>query len=251
VGALESKTVVISGALGGMGVAGCRRFCAEGATVIGVDIAGDASALEQELKDAGHTFEYRQVDVGSGEQVAALAEHVGSTYGHLDILYNNAGILEAKPLLDTSEEDWDRVLTVNLKSVFLMTRAFVPLLKGRNGAIVNVSSIGGVTVFDNCSAYGASKAGVLHLTRVLAVEFAPDIRVNAICPGVTDTQMARRFASFAPDADAAWAGMESTTILGRAGTPDEVVNAALWLASDEASFVTGATINVDGGWSLP
>lgn len=249
-GRLDGKNAVISGAAGGMGQVACRRFCEEGASVVGVDLAEEAGReLEDKLRGEGFDFELRRVDVTSSEEVDELAEHVKTKFDGLDVLHNNAGIILGKPLLETTEEEWDRLHDVNLKSVFLMTRAFVPLMEGRGGSIVNVSSVGGLVAFENMSAYGAAKAGVAMFSRVAAADLAPDIRVNAICPGVIDTPMPRNFISTLPDQEAIWRGFEEGHLLGRVGRPEEVVSLVVWLASDEASFMTGAALPIDGGWS--
>jgi len=248
-GRLEGKFAVISGAAGGIGREACRRFCEEGASVVGVDISEDGRELERELRGEGAGFEFRGADVSSPEDVAALAVHVRERFGGLDVLFNNAGIILGKPLLQTTEEEWDRLHDANLKSVYLMTKALVPLMRGRSGSVINTSSAGGLVAFENLSAYGAAKAGVAMFSKCAAVDLAPDVRVNAICPGVIDTPMPRSFISALPDREAVWRGFEEGHLLGRVGRPDEVVSLALWLASDEASFMTGAALPIDGGWS--
>jgi NAD(P)-dependent dehydrogenase (short-subunit alcohol dehydrogenase family) len=241
---------VITGALGGQGRIACERFCEEGAAVIGVDVSEDgAKAFESELVGRGFDFAFRQADLGKGDEVRELAAAVEKDKGRVDVLYNNHGIMFATHILEHSEEDWDRVQDVNLKSVFLTTRYLAPLMP-EGGSIVNVSSIGGVVVFPFLSAYGAAKAGVAMFTKAVAVDLAPKIRVNAICPGVIDTPMPRAFMAMSPDPDAVWQSFIDNTELGRPGRPEEVVAMAMFLASDEASFITGAVINVDGGWSL-
>lgn len=172
-----------------------------------------------------------------------------NAFGGLNVLYNNAGVILGKPMLETSEEEWDRLMNVNAKSIFLMTKAFVPLMKGRKGSIINVSSIGGVVAFENMSAYGAAKAAAAHFSRVAAVELAPDIRVNAICPGVIDTPMPRAFMSTLPNRDEIWKAWEESHLIKRFGKPEEIVSFALWLASDDAGFMTGAVVPIDGGYS--
>jgi NAD(P)-dependent dehydrogenase (short-subunit alcohol dehydrogenase family) len=248
---LQGRTAVVTGALGGQGRAVCHRFCAEGATVIGVDRTDDGTdTLAKEIADLGGKFEFRRVDVGSKTDVDAFAELMRDAHGRVDVLYNNAGIMEAKPTLEVSEQEWDEVQDVNLKSAFLMTTAFVSLMRDRSGSIINVASTGGFKVYDNLASYGAAKAGLIQFTRVIAVEFAPGIRANTICPGMIDTPMARRFATLLPDPDGAWEMMTGQTALKRFGTPDEVANLAVWLASDESSFVTGESITIDGGSAL-
>jgi NAD(P)-dependent dehydrogenase (short-subunit alcohol dehydrogenase family) len=251
-GSLSGKTAVISGAAGGMGQVACERFCSDGATVIGCDLDQTAGeALAKRLTDAGHTFEFFRVDVSKASDTEALAKHIETHHGGLDVLYNNAGVVLGKPVLETSEEEWDKVHNATLKGTFLMTRALAPLMKGRMGSIINVSSTGGMVGFEFMSAYCAAKGGVLMFTKACAMDLAPDIRVNAICPGVIDTPMPRSFVSELSDdeAKAVWENFENGHLPKRVGRPEEVVAMARMLASDEASFITGAAIPVDGGWT--
>jgi 2-keto-3-deoxy-L-fuconate dehydrogenase len=248
---LEGKRAVISGATGGMGAVACRRFCEEGAAVLAADLdAESGEALKADLVGDGFDFEFQVADVTSPEAVAALAATAKDRWGSVDILYNNAGIILGKPLLETTLEDWDRVHDVNLKSIFLTTTAFAPLMTGEaGGSIINVSSIGGAVAFDAMSAYSAAKAGVIGFSRGAAADLAPNVRVNALLPGVVDTPMPRNFMQDLPDKDAIWQGFNEGHLVGRVGRPEEIVAAALFLASDEASFVTGSAMTVDGGWS--
>ncbi|BBX64292.1 oxidoreductase [Mycobacterium saskatchewanense] len=248
-GRLANKYAVITGATGGVGRAACRLFCAEGASVVGVDIRGDAGAqLESELTGEGHDFEFRTVDVSSEDQVNDLAATVAGRRS-VDIVYNNAGAILGRGILQSSVEDWDRIHNINSKSVFLMIRAFAPRMTNPGGAIVNTSSAGGAVAIPNMSIYGAAKAGVVMLSRVAAVDLAPGIRVNALVPGLIDTAMPRSFVASLPDEqqDAVLEGMKAQHLVGRLGRPEEVAAAALFLASDEASFVTGSAMFVDGG----
>ncbi|QQZ14657.1 MULTISPECIES: SDR family NAD(P)-dependent oxidoreductase [Rhodococcus] len=251
-GVLDGKVALVTGAIGDMGRAACRRFAAEGAAVVATDVTDvGASEFVEELTAAGHDVEFYKADITDSSAVNAMAEHVRSTRVHVDTIYNNAGVMAVSPLADITDEQWHRTLDVNLTGVFLVTRAFVPLMRGRRGAsITNVSSMGGFRVYPTQIPYGASKAGCLQLTQSCAVELAPDIRVNAIAPGCIDTQMARGYADASPDPAAVIAALEAGIPLGRMGTADEVVNVGVWLASDQASYVTGAIIVVDGGSTL-
>jgi 2-keto-3-deoxy-L-fuconate dehydrogenase len=251
VGRMTGKKVIISGATGGVGSAASRRLCAEGATVLGLDISeAGAQELEEEIREAGGAFSFRTADVGSAESVNAMAEHVRETWGTVDALVNNAGIILGAPLLETTDEQWDRLHTVNLKSVFLMTRAIAPLM-GPGGSIVNMSSTGGLVAFADMAAYGAAKAGVAMFSKCCALDLAPDIRVNAILPGVIDTQMPRNFVSTLDGPEEIWAGFERGHLLGRLAKPEELASAIFFLASEESSFMTGANMVVDGGWTVP
>lgn len=248
-GLLENKVAVVSGATGGQGQAVCRRFSAEGATVVGVDISDErAGELGEQLASGPGKFEFRRVDVGDSAEVNALADHVRAEHGGLHVLYNNAGIMHQIPTLEVTDEQWDEVLDVNLKSAFLMTRALVPLMReAGGGSIINVSSTGALRAFEALAPYGAAKAGLIHFSRVTAAEFGPEIRVNAVSPGFIDTPMARSFATNLPNPDEAWEMMAEQPVLKRFASSDEVANLAVWLASDEASFVTGEAITIDGG----
>lgn len=249
-GRLAGKRTVITGATGGMGRVACRMFCEAGARVIGTDL--DAAAgrlLQQEMASAGHDFAFHAADVTSEADIDALAALARQRWGGLDVLYNNAGIILGKPLLGTTVEEWDRLHAVNTRSVFLAIRAFAPLM-GAGGSIVNISSGGGARAMRNMSAYGSSKAGVIMLTKVAALELAPDIRVNAILPGTIDTPMPRNFISRVPageQREAAWQALGDGRPLKRVGLPEEVVPLAIFLASDDASFITGVDYFVDGG----
>jgi len=234
---LEGKVAVITGAAGGMGRVACRRFVEEGASVIGVDVEAADGVLH--------------CDVTSSADVAALADEVREQHGGLDVLVNNAGVILGKPLVDTTDEEWARVLDVNLRGAFVTMRELVPLMAGRKGSIVNVSSGLGLVGEAMMSAYCASKGGLVMLTKAAAVELAPDIRVNVLCPGVIDTPMPRGVADSLPPGagEELLRSWEAQHLAGRLGRPEEVVAAAVFLASDESSFVTGAAVPVDSGIS--
>jgi NAD(P)-dependent dehydrogenase (short-subunit alcohol dehydrogenase family) len=250
-GRLDGKVAVISGATGGMGRAACRIFLEEGATVIGVDLSAKAGqALADEL-DVGKRFAFEVADVSSNGAVVDLAARVKERFGGIDVLYNNAGTCVGKHVLETTEEEWDGIHDVTLKGTFLMTKAFAPLMAGRKGSIVNVSSTGGLVALPNMSAYCAAKGGVLLLTKAMAADLAPDIRVNAICPGAIDTPMLTSlFREFPgqPEAEVRQAFADGH-LQKRIGEADEVVRLSAFLASDEASFITGAGVSVDGGFT--
>ncbi|MFZ5782831.1 MAG: SDR family NAD(P)-dependent oxidoreductase [Pseudomonadota bacterium] len=251
-GRLAGKRAVITGATGGMGRVACRMFCEAGAEVLGSDLdAATGRALEAELRGRALPFFFHAADMSREADVASLAEAVHARWGVLDILYNNAGIILGKPLLQTTVEEFDRLHAVNTRAVFLAMKALAPLMTTGRGSIVNVSSGGGVRALPNMSAYGSSKAGVLMLTKVAAIELAPGIRVNAILPGLVDTAMPKAFFGGLPESErqTAWDALSRSRPLQRAATSEEIVNLALFLASDEASYVTACDYLIDGGRS--
>jgi NAD(P)-dependent dehydrogenase (short-subunit alcohol dehydrogenase family) len=251
-GRLDNKNIIITGAAGGQGEVACRRFCEEGATVLGTDIdEAGGQKLADALQADGAAFSFVAADVATRTGVEAVTEHARTTLaGRVDGLYNNHGIILGKPLLETTEQEWDRIHDVDLKSVFLLTTAIAPLM-GDGGSIINVSSAGGLVALPNMTAYGAAKGGLAMFSRGAAVDLAPlGIRVNAICPGVVDTQMPRDFVGGLGDAaEATWDAFAGAHLLNRVGRADEVVGLAVYLASDESTFMTGAVIPIDGGYT--
>jgi len=246
---LKNKVAIVTGAGGGIGSAACELFCREGARVIGADIhEGSGRALEQRLQAAGHDFQFLPCDVSSAASITALRDQVSAQHAEINVLFNNAGIILSKPLLEMVDEEWDRVQNVNLKSVFLMMRSFVPLMK--KGSVVNTASCGATIAYNTMSAYGAAKAGLVQLTRVAAVEFAPHVRVNAISPGVIDTAMPRSFIAGLDNKEALWTSYGERSLAKRVGRPEEIANVALFLASDESSYMSGSAVMVDSGSTI-
>jgi NAD(P)-dependent dehydrogenase (short-subunit alcohol dehydrogenase family) len=246
---LEGKTAVITGASGGMGQVACRMFCEEGASVIGADLDEAAGRqLENELDASGLPFEFLRCDVTSQSDVAAVGDRVREKFGRLDVLYNNAGIVIGRPLLEVTDEEWDRIIGVNLTGAFRMMRELVPLM-GPGSSIVNVASGFGLIGAPNLAAYCSSKGGLVLLTKAAALELGPDIRVNAICPGMIDTPMAHGSLEQQPpeERQALLDSFLATHVARRMGRPEEVVALGVFLASDEASFITGAAVPVDSG----
>jgi NAD(P)-dependent dehydrogenase (short-subunit alcohol dehydrogenase family) len=246
-GRLEGKVTIITGAAGGVGRAAVERFSAEGAHVVACDVVEDGRDLAASTERNGGF--YRRADVTRESEVGELVLKTCERFGRIDVLYNNHGIMVGKPFLETTMQEFDRVIEANLRSVFLLSLYVArEMASARRGSIVNVSSVGGIVGFPAMAAYGAAKGGVVQLTRSMATDLAPfGIRVNAICPGVVDTPMPRKYLENVEDKEAAWRAMESMHLMKRVATPEEVVAAALFLASDEASFFTGAVIPVDGG----
>ncbi|MEP3439167.1 MAG: SDR family oxidoreductase [Hoeflea sp.] len=243
---LEGKTALVTGGASGFGAGIVRKFLAEGARVVIADINADAAtALAAELGERAFAV---SVDVSSNDSVAAMSGDVLGRFGHLDILVNNAGITHLPAALeDVSEEDFDRVLAVNAKSVFLTARHFVPAMKQKgSGAILNVASTAGVSPRPRLSWYNCSKGWMITATRTMAVELAPSgIRVNAINPVAGETPLLKSF--MGEDTPEIRAKFLSTIPLGRFSTPEDMGNAACFLCSDEASMITGVAMEVDGG----
>ncbi|WP_144546965.1 SDR family NAD(P)-dependent oxidoreductase [Bacillus sp. X1(2014)] len=244
---LEGKTAIITGGGGGIGRSTAIRFAKEGARVAVADI--DAAIGEETvslIKRGGGEAIFLKTDVTDSEQLKALIDTTISSFGALHILFNNAGVGNSEVRsIDLAEEEWDRVIDINLKGVFLGIKFAIPeLIKAGGGAIINTSSLLGLKGQKYMSAYNASKAGVVTLTQNAALEYGKyNIRVNAIAPGVIDTPIIDQW----KQNERKWPIISRANALGRIGTPDEVANAVLFLASDEASFITGTTLSVDGG----
>jgi cyclopentanol dehydrogenase len=245
---LKSKVALISGGARGQGASEARIFVDEGASVVIGDVLdSDAAALAEEInRKAGHKAAVAiRLDVTRAADWRAAVETATREFGGLDILINNAGILNVKGIVETSEEEWDAIVSVNQKGVWLGMKAAVPALRRRGGgSIVNISSIYGLIGSAGSAAYHGSKGAVRLLTKAAAVQYAPDnIRVNSVHPGVIKTPMVDIFA------DQELAAIANLAPMKRAGTPEEVAWVVLFLATEEASFVTGAEYVVDGGYT--
>ncbi len=247
---LAGRVAVVSGAAAGIGQATAELFAEEGARVVAADVAGDAvREVAAGIRDAGGAATAVVADVSSEDGVEAVIGTAEDEFGPVDVLVNNAGVELKKLVEDTSLAEWERVLTTNLTSAFLMSRRVIRGMKDRRrGVIVMNSSVGNFIAATKSSAYGASKAGMMALARSLALEGAPyGIRVNAVCPGVIDTPMNERNLARSEDPEAMRRSWYEITPLGRLGTPRDVAQAMLFLASDESGFVTGLPLVIDGG----
>ncbi len=241
---LEGKTAIVTGGGSGFGAGIVRKFAAEGARVMVADINMDA-AREIAVQVGGVAC---QVDVSDGQSVDGMAREALEVFGALDILVNNAGVTHLPaPLEEVSEEDFDRVLAVNVKSVYLTARVLVPHFKGREaGVILNIASTAGVSPRPRLNWYNASKGWMITATRTMAVELAPHgVRVNALNPVAGETPLLKSF--MGEDTPEMRAKFLSTIPLGRFSTPEDMGNAACFLCSDEASMITGVALEVDGG----
>ncbi|HEX9638493.1 MAG TPA: SDR family NAD(P)-dependent oxidoreductase [Acidobacteriota bacterium] len=247
---LAGKVALISGAASGIGRAIAMLFSAEGAAVAMVDRDGaGAEALARSVEQSGGRALALRADVTRAADCAAAVRAAAASWGRLDILVNSAGIIRRATVLETSETEWDQVMAVNLKSIFLLSKQSIPVMvAGGGGSIVNVASGWGLAGGPRAAAYCASKGAVVQLTKAMAIDHGPDrIRVNCVCPGDTDTPMLRAEAAQLGEPIERFLGAAAERPLRRIGRPEEIARAALFLASDAASFVTGAALVVDGG----
>jgi NAD(P)-dependent dehydrogenase (short-subunit alcohol dehydrogenase family) len=250
---LKNKVALVTGGSSGIGLAIAERFLKEGAKVV---ITGRSKQrcddalkyLETLAKDAVGSL---AGDVSKWNDVQQMVEHTVNRFGRIDILINNAGIYLDKRIEETTEEEWDQVININLKGVFLCCKAaYSHFKKQGNGTIVNMSSDSGISGNPDEAAYCASIGGVTNLTRAMALDYAKEnIRVNAICPAIIHTPMLQREIEMQDDKEAYLKEMDELHPIGRVGRPEEVAYAVLMVAADEASFITGANIAVDGGFT--
>jgi 3-oxoacyl-[acyl-carrier protein] reductase len=242
---LSERTALVTGAAAGIGRATALRFAAHGARVVVADLDADrGAAVAAEIGDAGGTAVFEHLDVTDGAEVERVVAAAVQRYGGLDVLVNNAGIVADARLVKMTAEQWQRVIDVNLKGVFLCGQAAARAMieGGRGGVILNASSVVGLYGNFGQSNYVATKAGVIGMTRTWARELGRHgIRVNAVAPGFIGTEILRDMPERVVEM------MEEKTPLGRIGTPDDIANAYLYLASEMAAFVTGAVLSVDGG----
>jgi NAD(P)-dependent dehydrogenase (short-subunit alcohol dehydrogenase family) len=249
---LAGKVALITGAGGGQGRAAAMLFAKEGAKVVVTDVKAEGGEETVQLVNAaGGQAVFRVTDVSQADQVAAAVRLAVDTYGALHIMYNNAAVLHRKDALVTNldEDIWDLVIDVNLKGVYLGCKYAVPeIVKAGGGSIVNVSSLAGLIGIGNVHAYTASKGGVISLTRAIAMGYASQkVRCNVICPGGVDTPM---MAHVFHNPNPKFREMsEKGHPLGRLGTPEDIAQMALYLASDESSWVTGSVFTIDGGYA--
>jgi NAD(P)-dependent dehydrogenase (short-subunit alcohol dehydrogenase family) len=236
---LSGKVALVTGGRKGIGAAIVERFVLEGAKVVTCGRGARPS-------DMAPNIDWVQADVSCTTQISKLKDHVATHYGGLDILVNNAGVQIEKTLVDTSDDDWDILMGANAKGVFNAIRSLLPIMAS-GGSIINMGSVSGSAADPGLALYNASKAFVHGLTRSVAVDHGPSIRCNAICPGWIMTAMADNAFAVANNPVAAKQDALVRHPAGRFGTPADIANMALWLASNESQFVTGQLFTVDGG----
>src|SRR5215217_7317622 len=250
-GSFAGKVALVTGAASGMGLATARAFAAAGAAVVLADFKEDAvKAAAQQVVAAGHKAVAVHCDVSDDAQVAAMVDRTIAEFGRLDAAFNNAGVMaRIAPTADSTREDWDRVIGVNLRGVWsCMKYELRQMERQKSGAIVNNASVGALTGNPGIGSYIASKHGVVGLTRTAALEYVKHgIRVNAVNPGLIDTQVARDVVS---GSEEAYAEIAKNVPIGRAGRPEEIASAVLWLCSSGASYVVGHALTVDGGMTV-
>ncbi len=253
---LSGKVALITGAGSGFGRATALLFAKEGAKVVVADLNLDsAQETVRVITQQGGDAVAVKADVSVAADCQAMIKTVVDKYGRLDILHNNAGIAQVMTaFVDIEEEEWDRLMNVNLKSVFLCSKAAIPVMKQQGGGtIINTSSVGAIRVRPGAGAYAIAKAGVTHLTRLLAVELAPfKIRVNSISPVISETPLGMELLPEAMkrDMEATRKMFVSTIPIGRMAVPEDIANAALFLAMDDSSMITGVDLPVDGGRAI-
>ncbi len=252
---LKDKTAIVTGAASGIGLATALRFAGEGAAVMCADMNGDgAEKAAARITGLGGKAAAFTVDVTKEAEVQALVAETVKQWNRVDVMFNNAGIEFGIPVTQVSEMQWDSLIDINLKGVFLGCKHVLPqMAQQKNGAIVNTASVAGLRGVAFLSTYCASKGGVVLLTKSLAVEWAQfGVRVNAVCPGVIRTPMADRAIQAGGGLgggtpEESWKQLAAAHPLGRVGEADEVADAVTFLASDQASFITGVALSVDGG----
>lgn len=249
-GAVEGKRAIVTGGASGIGRATAEVLASEGASVLVADIDGTrGEAVAAGIQRLGRRAFFVSCDVTSSRNCETVVRAAVDAFGGIDILCNNAGIIRRADVVETTEEEWSRVIAVNLTSVFLMSRSVIPVMAaGTGGSIVNTGSGWGLKGGNRAASYCASKGAVVNLTRAMAIDHGPQgIRVNCICPGDTDTGMLRDEARQLGESESVFLAAAADRPLSRIGRPADVAQAMLFLASDASAWVTGTTLVVDGG----
>jgi len=247
---LKNKVAVVTGAGSGIGRATAVLFSKEGAKVVVVDIDEKAGMGTVDIirENKGEAI-FVSVDITDSSQVKSMVNKVIETYKKLDILVNNAGLLISGSVVDMEEEQWDKVMSVNLRGAFLCCKYCIPeMIRGGGGAIVNVSSEAGIKAWNDLSAYSVSKAGLISLAKSIAVDFASkNIRANCVCPGTTETPLVTSILAKEENSGELRRRWERIRPLNRLGRPEEIAYGILYLASDESPYATGSVLSIDGG----
>lgn len=235
---LKNKVAIITGASGGLGEAMAVALSMQGAKIAVLDLK-DGSGVAKKLKTKS---KYYKLDVTNEEEIKKVVDEIKKEFGSIDILINNAGVYFPTPIIETKVEDWDKLININLRGYFLMAKHCAPKMK-EGGKIINISSVAGHHAFAGSAAYNASKGAVIQLTKTMAIEYAGKINVNAICPGIFITPMTQGLLkSMEPM-------IKNSVPLKRAGEAKEIGGLAVYLSSDECSYMTGTIITIDGGWT--
>jgi len=250
---LTGKIALVTGAASGIGEAIAVTLARAGAFVYVGDLdEANGRRVADEINNKNGQAEFINLDVAENENCLRTAEIIHKHHGRLDILVNNAGVGHVGTILQTTAEDLDKLYAVNVRGMFNLTKAFIEeMIERKYGVIINISSIGGVVAVKDRLAYCTTKFAVVGFTKCLALDHAlQGIRANAICPGRVETPFVKARIAQYPDPEKAYAEMAATQAVGRMGTPEEIAAAALYLASDEAAFVTGTAFEIDGGFSV-
>jgi NAD(P)-dependent dehydrogenase (short-subunit alcohol dehydrogenase family) len=250
---LKGKTALVTGAASGIGASTARVLAAAGAKVYVADIDFDHGvSVADEIVEQGLAAEFVELDIASSDSSHAVAQSVLDRDGKLDILVNNAGIGHVGTILETTSADLERLFAVNVRDMFDLTKAFIPRMIERNyGVIVNLASIGGVVAISERLAYCTTKFAVVGFTKCLALDHAlQGIRANCVCPGRVETEFVKKRIAEYPDPEKAYREMAASQAIGRMATPEEIAACVLYLASDEAAFITGTALEIDGGFSV-
>jgi NAD(P)-dependent dehydrogenase (short-subunit alcohol dehydrogenase family) len=250
---LKGKTAIITGGGDGIGHASALLFAREGASKIAIVDFNAEKGKETVglLRSEGIEALFIETDVRQSSDVQSMVGTVVEHFGRIDILVNNAGVAGAVPVVDLSEDDWDRIIDTDLKSVFLCSKYVIPeMIKAGGGCIVNLASVLGIVARVRTSAYAAAKGGVILLTKNMALDYvSANIRINAVCPGFVMTELVRKYINRCEDPEQTHRELADLHPMGRLAQPEEIAHAVLFLASGESSFVTGSSLVIDGGYS--
>lgn len=250
---MSNKVMIVSGGASGLGLAASVKFAKNGYDIVIIDVDTEkGKKAEAQIKEMGVEAVFCQCDISNKEQVEAAMQTTREKFGRADVLINNAGLEVRGSIMQCTEEDWDRLYDINLKGIYYMSRAFIPMMNEQGkGVVVNTGSILGYRAVGERAAYSSSKGAIDTLTRSMAYDLAKDnIRVNCVVPGAIDTPLLRGSINDSPNPAETEAFLNGKSVFNRMGTSEEVANVMYFLASDEASFVTGSTYFVDGGWSI-